>query len=825
MKIMTKKIFREMWFNKFRSLSIVIIVAVSLALLSGIRASYPMIMSTYNLNRDTYNVADGRFTFMQPIDEENVSIIQNNPSLKSDFGIEEIMGRILFHTEILYNEEKFQAVIIGLEYPNDINQLVIERKSSDISEIINILDTNDSCLIETRFAGKLLGQDINPDEKIAIDFAGISANFTINGIAQDTDYLYVVDENTMMPLLGELAIVWINLHTAQDYLFSGLPFINQMLFTIDDRFNKDKILDTADDLSYFFSDNNIDVNTLKFQIFDETPDYFMFDSDAGAVDSMGTIFGIIGLIICSVIIFNTINKLVNSQRKNIGLFFAMGSRRRNILFHYIMITLILSFIGVIIGIPMGYALSWGMTKMVTKIYSIHQFAFYLPPTEFLVGSAITLGICLVTSLVSAWPITTVTPRDAMTATFTRIKATGRTFAEKLFGWIPIFQPIHMMVPLREVFMKKKKSLITIFALTTSMVFLVDSLAMEYNMYDVLNKNFTEFNTYDVQINLEIPVPIEQIEQFMINNSIPQVEEIEHTEIFIDIYTKLIFENHFVGWSQLVCYQENSTLRSYNIIKGKIEKKSDLTQNKVLLGNAIASKNNISLNDEINIGILGNYSVIVSGLVGELVDYSVMWTFESFQQSNISDYFGIPKGWVNGIAITLSEEADKAELRESFENYFAISRWVESEIAYKSTMALMEAMMGIMMIFLLVGIFIGVVFSFQSMYIAFVDRQQDFLAFKAMGTKMKFITKMIFWENAILSVFSIVVTIPLGYLFYFWTLDYMLEDKFFVPLSIPWFTWPIVLILSFLSLWLATARLSRRIKKIKLEDELRQTGAT
>ena len=54
---------------------------------------------------------------------------------------------------------------------------------------------------------------------------------------------------------------------------------------------------------------------------------------------------------------------------------------------------------------------------------------------------------------------------------------------------------------------------------------------------------------------------------------------------------------------------------------------------------------------------------------------------------------------------------------------------------------------------------------------------------------------------------------------------MLEGNFYVPMSIPWFTWPIVFALSLLAIWLATARLTRRIKKIDLADELRQSGST
>jgi ABC-type antimicrobial peptide transport system permease subunit len=349
--------------------------------------------------------------------------------------------------------------------------------------------------------------------------------------------------------------------------------------------------------------------------------------------------------------------------------------------------------------------------------------------------------------------------------------------------------------------------------------------MEYNMVDILNSNFTKFNTYDVRVQLEAPEPMSKILDFVNNESIAINQEITDSEVFINLFTKITHNNEFVSWAQLSCYQENSTMRNYNVIKGLAKEKEDLSSTEVLLGNAIAGKYDILLEDNITIGILGNYTVKVKGLVGELVDYSVLWTYESFQESNITDYFGLPKGWINGILFAVNENTNLTALRLAFENEFNISQWTEAETALKSTRSLMEAMMGVMLLFLGVGIAIGVIFSFQSMLMAFMDRQQDFLSFKAMGTKLKYIRRMVFLENAILSIFSLIITVPLGYLFYRWSLDYMLEDKFYVPLTIPWFTWPIVLLLSLFAIWLATARLVRKVRKIELHNELRQSGAT
>ena len=828
MKILTKKIFREIWDNKFRSLSIVIVIALSITLLSGMRAGHPVLFNTYDLNQEYYNVADGTFTFSEPLGNANVTDIKANSSFLEEFRIDSLESRIHYTTEVQFNGEKFQAVVLGINYPNQLNQLVIEEKSSDIIDDSTILDSNTSCLVETHFAGKatkLFAQDVNLDDEISVIFPNETMNFTVKGIAQDSYYSYIVDEVTNMPLFGNMAVIWINLQTVQNLLFEGQDMVNQVLYTVDERFDKERILAAAEGISSLLTSNGISPSSLKFVLFDETAEYKMFEGDAGAVDKMGTIFGIIGLIICIVIIFNTLSKMINAQRKNIGLFLSMGSKKVKILLHYSSITLLLSTVGIVIGIPLAYSLAIGMAKMVVRLYGFHQIAMTIPVMEFVYGGVITLSVCFLCSILSALSITSVTPREAMSVVFTRIKTTKKSLAEKVLGWIPLFKSIHMVVPLREVFLKKRKSMITILALITSMIFLVNSLAMVHNVFEVMTSNFDEYNTYDIQVILETPASVNNIRNFMDGSSLDELKDITHYEVFVDVYTKIVHNGELLSWTELVCYQENSTLRNFNVIKGEFEQNSDLDNNTVLLGNTIAGKYDIEIGDEIEIGILGNYTVKITGLVGELIDFAILWTYESFQDRGANLFFGIPDDWVNGMIFTVNKDANLEVIRTEIENRFNVAVWTESDVVRKSVLGMMQAMIGVMVLFLGIGILIGVMFSFQSMYMAFVDRQQDFLSFKAMGTETKYLRNMIFWENAILCIISLILTIPFGYLTYIWSMDYLLGNNFYMPTTIPWYAWPIVLILSFLSLWFATFRLMRRIRKMNLANELRQTGTT
>ena len=121
MKIMDRKVFREIKQQKFRSLLIVSIVTVTIAMVLGMRAGYPMVMATYEENMRHNNIADGRFTLTAPIPDSNITQIRNDAEFMSSNNIADIEGRLIIYSEMQYAEETFPCIVIGVNFPNLIN--------------------------------------------------------------------------------------------------------------------------------------------------------------------------------------------------------------------------------------------------------------------------------------------------------------------------------------------------------------------------------------------------------------------------------------------------------------------------------------------------------------------------------------------------------------------------------------------------------------------------------------------------------------------------------------------------------------------------------
>ncbi len=817
MKIMDTKVFREIKQQKFRSILIVSIVAVTLTMVLGMRAGYPMMMASYEENLKNSNVADGRFTLTAPILGELIEQIENDTEFLTANDIADVEGRLITYSEMVYDGEIFPCILIGVEFPNQVNQVNLKSVSSLGTANPNFLENSSNCIIDAAFAGNLLGQEIQIGENVSFQQGSLKKNLTIQAVGEDLDFCYVVDPTSQMSLMGHLAVIWMDLSEMQQFMFNGNPLINQVLFTVEHRLNKDEIHIAADALLHNFASKGIDLSTIQYEIFDETLDRKFFNADAGSMDKIGSLFGIIGLIMCCVAIYNTISRLVQSQRKNIGLFMSLGANPNSIVFHYVKITFYLALIGSLIGVPLGHLFAVGMTKLLARIWPFQVMLFPVVIEEYVFGSLITLGVCIVFSGLSAFPITKITPREAMSAIFNRIKATKAAFSERLFSWLPGFRSIHMKVPLREIFLRKRKSAITILAITTSTIMLITSIAMVGNMFGSLNDNFDVYNTAEYRVLFENPVDATNLTHFM--QSLP-ADTIDHYENTITVYSNLNVDGENEGGFIIECYQANSTFRNMNIVSGEITDKKSLNSSTIFLGSTVAKENEILLGDEIQIGLIDNFSVEVVGMIGEFIDHSGYWTIEAFHANNNSIHFGLPSNYVNGLMFNPGEDVDIVKLRETIGSEFPIAQWVDAQQSQQSMMALIQSMMSILILFVVVGTVIGVLFSFNTMYMGFISRENDFLAFKAMGTNPRYFSKMIFWENAILSVFSLIVTIPVGYFVYWQSMMYMMGDNFYIPLSIPWYTWPVVLGLNFISIGLATRKLTKRIRKMNLAEELR-----
>ncbi len=813
MKILTKKIFREIRFNKFRSA--IIILTVAIAIMTGIgfisiRKAY---MATVAAHHENLNNADLRVR-LNNYTSLDIAALENNPTIK-EAGITDLEGRIFDYSTIEFKNESYNTYLIGLDLEdNTINKLEIEKSTKELEEGGTQGLKENQVLVERHFSKGLFGLSAGAklEDILAIQLSeNESTDVEIAGFVIDSDYLYPVDEQTNYASFGELCIIYMPIGRFRDLL--QVEGYNEVLVKTSERsHDASQVADQA------FS-HLLGADKIKTVIYwDEAPDLEFFKLD-NPHDKFGVVFGLFSLLAGATAIYNSLSKLVLAHRTHIGLYGALGARKRDVLWHYIGFGVVLGLIGITIGLLGATGLSMAAVEVRADWHGFTETRPGFDAVVWLGGISLTLAVIIFFSFLAALPILQLTPREAMVAPYSKGEAGKEPLLESIFLPLGLFRKLVTKIPLRTVFMNKKRSLSTVVAVATSMMILISSGSLFYDVLYSMDQNYDDFEKYDVNVVLRQPISEKAIKDWVDQNTtgISVVEGYIYTEVFISD-SKLDPQR-----VSLKAFHKNSTLREYNVIKGKGSLET-LSKDQILIGSILARDNGISIGDHLNIAFDQNntFNVEVVGITGELFDDAVLWSIEALQDQSTNvqgiNVFENVNAFVFNFVNGLSDN-EKSQLKYKVEDKYSTYAYSEVDETFETLKTLLEMVTGLLILIALLGVGILVLFSFSSMSLAMMDREMEFLALQAMGSKRRTILKIIFLENVMYGLFGLVIGVPLSFAILRPTYDYLIQDMY-VPVIVPLALWVIVIVTIILCVFFATSLLAWRTWRSSLPDMLR-----
>ncbi|MFW9914618.1 MAG: ABC transporter permease [Candidatus Thorarchaeota archaeon] len=822
MRILWKKVYREFRHNRFRSLVILLSVAIAVGLLVGLANAWSGIEASVEKNQLKTRNAEVRLNFEPKwINEQNVTAIADNAALKEEAGLASenlAEGRIFLRAQVQYKSENYSAYWIALNNtqnePNQINKLLKYKGQNYFSN-----PSAPEILLDYHFGANqpLLGKNVKIDEELKIFYGNKSyGSVEVKGIVRDAEYSYVVDDQTFMPFMGDLCVFYAPLEWTRNQLFANgeIPaqnVINQILIKTDE--HSTKAADHAIEvLGPFLAANNAYFYPVTYKT---TPDYNMITSDAGTLDRFGYAFGGIGLIIGAIVVYNSLVKLVGSQRTYIGLMEAMGAKRREITLHFILMGIILGFFGWILGCIFGYLLSWTMVELMVPVYGYKYTAHVMPWDLFALAFVATMAIMIIFSILACLPVLRITPREAMTNIYVRAGA-RRLWLERFLSKIPKLGGLTFLIPLREVFMHKRRSTLTAIAIAVSSIVVIASAGFLTSFFYAVDQNYSKYETYDVQVIFENDIQ-SQKELLEYVRSIDGVDPGAVEPMFsrgLYVARERNGETAFSA-ATIQCFWRNSSLRNPHVIKGEKE----TSRNQILAGKTIAKDIGLSVNQEVTLDHTTPLKVKIGGIVGQLFDNYLIWTLEDLYE--YPELFGISEGTVNGVIFNVEEGANLNTIRSQLVGRFGgILAFVNVEETKRLLGAMMELLLVVMGIFYAVGLIVLGVFAFNTIFLAMLDRQMEYVALRAIGARRRSLYKIIGLETLIIAVIGFIAAIPIGYYASSWLFDYIMRGRWYLPVYLPLEIWVVVAILSFASVFLAAATIAWRTNRMSLPDVLR-----
>ncbi|MFU8773567.1 MAG: ABC transporter permease, partial [Anaerolineales bacterium] len=322
-------------------------------------------------------------------------------------GVRVVEPRLLLDTQVdvLGSDTEILVVgqIMGVEThaggPH-VNQVYIEEGGRGLIET----DSNQAVL-EYKFARH---HNLDPGARLLLS-AGLEVE--VVGLGQIPEYFLVMPAGELTFFMGEAsyAVIVLPLATVQSH-YQQNGQINDVLFLLDGGTDREAVRTAIEQtMAERFPDVGISINSKE-----EDPIHFMLYSDAEEDQVMLNFFSIIVLAGAALAAFNLAGRIVESQRRQIGISMALGVPRLWIALRPLLMGLQIAFVGTLFGLGLGMFFGWWMADLTMDLAPLpHWEGTLLHLPSYLQAGLLGIFLPLLATLIPVWQSVRTPPLDAI----------------------------------------------------------------------------------------------------------------------------------------------------------------------------------------------------------------------------------------------------------------------------------------------------------------------------------------------------------------------------------------------------------------------------
>ncbi len=781
-KIYLKNI-RDIRGRKPQFLALLAIVALGILSFVSSISAYQNLFSSYKFAYDELKFADHTIK----LEHAPANIIDK---IKDVDGVKSAEGRLVFDASIEIEKDSFaQARLIGT--PKDrrptVNDVKIEEgryfKSSD----------KDVVLLEKHFADyyqKKVGDFIAPqviDQKKTLEIIGIIAS---------PEYLVVSpSRQDILPSARRFAVLFVPEEQLESYLGVNQT-INEVVFLIEEEASKTNTTKKVKDVLKPYG---------IIESFDQEdqPSNAALSLDLEGYREIAYLLPTLILIVASFSIYISLSRLVRSQRREIGLAKALGYSNSSIVWHYLIYSLVIAFLGSVAGILIGQLLSGTITRAYATELGIPLVKVEFYP-EFAIASIfMSLVFCLAAGFIPARSSSKMKPAEAMhTDPSLGIQKSYVPLAERfltLFGKVSLT----LKIPIRNLVRVRRRSFYIIIGVVFAFILILSSWSFLDSMDWALSSQVAR-EKYDLSATFST------LEKPDLINTIEDIDGVEKVEASLLLPIKLKKGQEDID-TYLTCMKPDATFHKFSVVRGE-EAEKTIAEKKIIITSFAAKKLGVDIGDPVGI---------------ETPHSSIQFEVGSINEEST----GIP------VFIDYDEGLKLTDLRSPVYNNFYVSTLPGQEIKVKKELFILPGVTQVMIKDLIVedweelmGLlyaFIGVIVLFSSI-MAFIvifntlntsvlEREREFATMRTIGASKTRLFLMITIENLAAGLASLPFGLILGYLTGAQLMKAFQSELFDMKLVIYPSTYLVVSVLIFSVLLISEIPALRHIAKINLAE--------
>ena len=552
----------------------------------------------------------------------------------------------------------------------------------------------------------------------------------------------------------------------------------------------------------------------------EKPEWYLLDrtdnngyssvwDDAAKVDAIAGIFPIFFIIVVALMCFNTMNRMIEEERGEIGTLSSLGYGEFSIINGYLFYIFFATVIGVTVGLLIGY------TLIPNVIYSIYNANYILPKLQiniklfpFFTMILITLGLMSIIAIVSCLkelknvPATILRPAAP--------KAGKKVFLEHIkFIWKRL--SFTGKVTARNMFRYKKRIIMTVLGVVGSTALLLTGFGLRDSISGLADLQYGKINHYDALFVLENSFT-------SMDSSITSRLANDNISEYMPIYqASFTFEAKDLSHDvYLIALSNTEEIDKFITFNSKVNDEFTFPNDGVVISEKMADLLDVGIGDFIKVRNSNNELVVLP--VSEIVEnYTMHYVY--MNEATYEKYFESELKY-NMLMANLSEDINHDELAR---------RWMDAGLIStinftEDNILVFDNMVGGLNLIVLLIIGASCALAFIVLYnlttINIAERIREISTLKVLGFYDKEVSSYVYRETLFLTIFGILLGLVAGIFLHMYVINVAETDNILFLHDILWPSY----IYSFLIIVFFTIIVqiitNRRLKKIDMVESLK-----
>ncbi|BBK79983.1 permease [Streptococcus mutans ATCC 25175] len=777
MKILLKKLFRDIRTNIAQFITIILIVSIGSFLFVGLSSVASSLRDyTKNYYHD-YHLSDATVNFIS-LTSKKIDAIKDKYT-----NIQEAEGRVNFEGKQTFKNYSSALTISSFSPTSKLNRSYIVQGRKKLN--------NNEILLDSDY---IKAHHYKMNDSIQIQINSKKFTFKIAGIIENPEFVMKVSGNNLTPEPQKFGIGYITEQKAFDISKKNHSY-NQLLLKIKGN-NSKKVLQKLSE--------DYDTTYISGLVTTESSNYTNLKSLITTDESLSRVIPILFFIVAAVITFISMTRLIQQNRVQTGIMRSLGKRIRYIRSYYLFYTLLTSSIGTFIGSVLAYFAFTDIGEaQVSSLYALPNYHVKIELQSLIPSFCLVLLFGLLAIYFSTRKVLKERPANLIRQEPPK-NIKGILLERIPFLWRYLSYGSKYVI--RNIFLNKIRFCLNLLGVALSFLMIILAFGYYNAMTTVVNTEINDVNTYNISI---ISPKINSIQDKLSNNPHLKFEKLDIQKL------ELGQGNNSIATTLYASSQKEHFMKVYK----KNGQELSHYSNGIVIPKVYANKLHLKIGDKVRLALSNTQQSPIKVRVTAIsTQYSSKFIVAD------ADYLK-EQGVTLHPSMLLIQKGKNSNEKTS--QLIQSAKVIDKDLTYttkkdvRSNMnAILSTTFPMVVLFLICAMSLTVATIYNISSINIFDRTRDIATLKVLGYSKNKVNNLIFKENIIISCVAMGFALPVGHSLFILFINAMTTELQAMPNELPYWCFALAIVCVLGITILSNLLLHRKVKAIDMIEGLK-----